>query len=378
MPESCQLRTRFHRKVDHYEERRFGRVGKHLCVGVQYFNVPQHEAFVYNILREVGSIILAILERSSEVASLALAKTCIPAKLHRGIAWSFSSVIFKGFRIIKVPLMAASLQSIVAATRQRLLERGLYRPSSAQRELEQAAAEYSPRGFQQQLRRVAKDGIAIIAELKKASPSKGLIRAEFDPSALARQLEQAGAAALSVLTDEDFFQGSLRNLREASVSTSLPCLRKDFIIDELQIIEARANHADAILLIVAALEQPQLIGLARIAAAHGLDVLCETHDELELQRAIDAGCEVIGVNSRNLQTFNVSLHTALRLAEKIPVHCLRVAESGIQSGADLARLRNAGYDAFLIGESLMRAAHPGEELKKLLQEAKSERVDSST
>ncbi len=267
--------------------------------------------------------------------------------------------------------MAASLQSIVAATRQRLLERGLHRPSTARRELEQAAAEYSPRGFQHQLRRVAKDGIAIIAELKKASPSKGLIRAEFDPSALATQLEQAGAAALSVLTDEAFFQGSLRNLREASAGASLPCLRKDFIIDELQIIEARANHADAILLIVAALEQPQLIGLARIAEAHGLDVLCETHDELELQRAIDAGCEVIGVNSRNLSTFEVTLDTALRLAEKIPANFVRVAESGIQSGADLVRLRNVGYDAFLIGESLMRAAHPGEELKKMLQEAKN-------
>jgi indole-3-glycerol phosphate synthase len=178
----------------------------------------------------------------------------------------------------------------------------------------------------------------------------------------------AGAAALSVLTDEVFFQGSLRNLREASASTSLPCLRKDFIIDELQIIEARANRADAILLIVAALDQKQLVSLAQIAQENDLDVLCEAHDQLELQRAIDAGCKIIGINSRNLHTFDVTLDTALRLAEKIPANCVRVAESGIQSGADLIQLRSAGYDAFLIGESLMRAEHPGQELKKLMEQ----------
>ena len=267
--------------------------------------------------------------------------------------------------------MPTSLESIVAATRRRLSERRSHLSSSEQRETEVAAAAHSPRGFQDKLRQVSKDGVAIIAELKKASPSKGLIRPDFKPSELARELEQAGAAALSVLTDEDFFQGSLRNLREASASSSLPCLRKDFIIDELQIIEARANRADAILLIVAALEQTQLISLGKAAKLHGLDVLCEAHDEQELQRAIDAGCEMIGINSRNLRTFQVTLDTALRLAEKIPSNCVRVAESGIQSGADLVRLRGAGYDAFLIGESLMRAASPGDELKTLLEQAKS-------
>jgi len=263
--------------------------------------------------------------------------------------------------------MPASLDSIVAATRQRLLQS---RRHSDVRSLERAAAAHTPRGFRTQLRRVAHDGTAIIAELKKASPSKGLIRADFRPSELARDLEQAGAAALSVLTDEQFFQGSLGYLREASSNSSLPCLRKDFILDEFQIVEARANRADAILLIVAALEQKELVALAATARSYSLDVLCEAHDEAELQRALDAGCDLIGINSRNLRTFEVNLETAFQLAEKMPSACVRVAESGIQSGADLARLRSAGYEAFLIGESLMKADKPGEALMKLMDEAK--------
>jgi indole-3-glycerol phosphate synthase len=265
--------------------------------------------------------------------------------------------------------MPASLDSIVAATRQRL---SLNRRSSDLRSLERAAAAHIPRGFRNQLRRVAQDGIAIavIAELKKASPSKGLIRADFKPPELARDLEGAGAAALSVLTDEQFFQGSLDYLRQASSSSSLPCLRKDFIVDEFQIVEARANCADAILLIVAALDQKDLISLAGIARSQSLDGLCEVHDERELQRALDAGCDLIGVNSRNLRTFEVDLETAFRLAEKIPASCVRIAESGIQSGADLARLRSAGYEAFLIGESLMKAEQPGKALGKMIEEAK--------
>jgi indole-3-glycerol phosphate synthase len=183
-------------------------------------------------------------------------------------------------------------------------------------------------------------------------------------------LERAGATALSVLTDEEFFQGSLGYLEQASAATSLPCLRKDFMVDEFQILEARAHGADAILLIVAALEQRELSAFARIAHEHDLDVLCEVHDEGELQRALDAGCDLVGVNSRDLKTFKVDLTTALRLGEKIPTECVRVAESGIHSGADVAQLRAAGYDAFLIGESLMRAEHPGEALKILLEEAK--------
>jgi len=263
--------------------------------------------------------------------------------------------------------MPASLDSIVAATRQRL---SLSRRTPDLRTLERAAAAHVPRGFRNQLRRVAQEGIAVIAELKKASPSKGLIRTDFRPSELARDLERAGAAALSVLTDEQFFQGSLDYLRQASSSSSLPCLRKDFIVHEFQIVEARANCADAILLIVAALDQKELIALARSACSQGLDVLCEAHDETELQRALDAGCDLIGINSRNLRTFEVDLETAFRLAQKIPAACVRVAESGIQSGADLARLRSAGYEAFLIGESLMKAERPGEALAKLMEEAK--------
>jgi indole-3-glycerol phosphate synthase len=263
--------------------------------------------------------------------------------------------------------MPVSLDLIVAATRQRL---SLRRRSADLRSLERAAAAHIPRRFRRQLRRLAQDGIAVIAELKKASPSKGLIRADFNPSTLARDLEGAGAAALSVLTDEQFFQGSLDYLREASTSGSLPCLRKDFIVDEFQIVEAKANCADAILLIVAALEQKQLEFLAGIARSHSLDVLCEAHDELELQRALDAGCNLIGINSRNLRTFEVNLETAFRLAEKMPAECVRVAESGIQSGADLARLRSAGYEAFLIGESLMKAQNPAEALAKMIEEAK--------
>jgi indole-3-glycerol phosphate synthase len=271
--------------------------------------------------------------------------------------------------------MLGSLDSIVAATRQRLSQRmsehiSTNRQDSDLRALERSAAEHTPRGFRNQLRRVSQEGIAVIAELKKASPSKGLIRADFKPSELARDLERAGAAALSVLTDEQFFQGSLDYLRHASSSSSLPCLRKDFIVDEFQIVEARANRADAILLIVAALDQKELVSLAGIARAQGLDVLCEAHDEQELQRALDAGCDLIGINSRNLRTFEVNLETAFRLVEKMPSTCVRVAESGIQSGADLARLRSAGYEAFLIGEWLMKAERPGEALAKLIEEAK--------
>jgi indole-3-glycerol phosphate synthase len=260
--------------------------------------------------------------------------------------------------------MPASLDSIVSATRKHVSES---RRSADLRALERKAAEHRPRGFRDQLRRTALDGLAIIAELKKASPSKGLIRADFRPAELARELELAGAAALSVLTDEEFFQGSLDYLQQASAATSLPCLRKDFIVDEFQILESRAQGADAILLIVAALEQKELAGFARTAQAHGLDVVCEVHDEEELQRALDAGCDLIGVNSRNLKTFSVDLATAFRLAEKVPAACVRVAESGIHSGADLARLRSAGYDAFLIGESLMRAQRPGEALTMLME-----------
>jgi indole-3-glycerol phosphate synthase len=262
--------------------------------------------------------------------------------------------------------MPATLDQILASTRRKLSQK---RRASDLRALERLASEHNPRGFRRALASAASQGVAVIAELKKASPSKGLIRPEFDPAQLARELEEGGAAALSVLTEPDYFQGSLENLRLASESTRLPCLRKDFILDELQIVEARAHRADAILLIVAALEQPDLEGLAAKARAHSLDVLCEAHDEDELQRALDAGCDLIGVNSRNLRTFQVDLNTPLRLAKKFPRGILAVAESGIASATDIAELRSVGYEAFLIGESLMKAGFPGSALRRLLEAA---------
>jgi indole-3-glycerol phosphate synthase len=235
--------------------------------------------------------------------------------------------------------------------------------------LEQAAAAYTPRGFARALRAKAEHGPAIIAELKKASPSKGLIRAEFDAAALAAQMEAGGAAVLSVLTDEKFFQGSLENLRRASAAVTIPCLRKDFMVDEFQILEARANCADAILLIVAALTDAELLTLRQSAKSYELDVLCEVHDAEELQRALALDCECVGVNSRDLKTFEVSLDRAVELAASLPKSAVRVAESGIRTAADMQRLRAAGYEAFLIGESLMRKPEPGEALRALLNEA---------
>ena len=265
--------------------------------------------------------------------------------------------------------MPASLDEIVAATRRKVAET---KSAADLRQLERQAGNHVPRGFRRGLESASRDGIAVIAELKRASPSRGLIRTDFDSESLAKELEGAGAAALSVLTDAEFFQGSLENLRRASASTKLPCLRKDFMVDEFQLLEARANGADAVLLIVAALSQAELKRLSGRASEYDLDVLCEVHDEEELQRAVDAGCNLIGVNSRDLRTFKVDLETAFRLADLIPKNVLRVAESGIHSGADIARLRAAGYQAFLIGESLMKAKSPGEALKALLAEAERE------
>lgn len=234
--------------------------------------------------------------------------------------------------------------------------------------LERAAAEHRPRGFALSLRAKALRGPAVIAELKKASPSKGLIRADFDPAALATEMQQAGAAVLSVLTDEKFFQGSLENLRLASAATTIPCLRKDFMVDPFQIVEARANRADAILLIVAALTDAELRTLRDEARRWELDVLCEVHDAEELERALPLECECVGVNSRDLRTFEVSLDRACELAVHLPESAVRVAESGIHTREDMQRLRSAGYEAFLIGESLMKQPRPGEALKRLLHE----------
>jgi indole-3-glycerol phosphate synthase len=259
--------------------------------------------------------------------------------------------------------MPVFLDQIVSSTRRKVAEA---KCGADLRTLERQAEQHVPREFRRALEEKSRDGLAVIAELKKASPSKGLIRAEFCVEELASDLEAAGAAALSVLTDEEFFLGSLGNLRMASAAVKVPCLRKDFIVDEFQLLEARANSADAVLLIVAALSQEELISLALNARSRGLDVLCEVHAEDELERAVDAGYDLIGVNTRDLRTFKVDADTAFRLAGRLPKNVVKVAESGIRSGEDIARLRAAGYQAFLIGESLMRAERPGEALRDLV------------
>jgi indole-3-glycerol phosphate synthase len=250
--------------------------------------------------------------------------------------------------------MPAFLDQIILSTRAKVRET---KRTTNLSELEQRAEQHKPRGFRRALESKSREGLAVIAELKKAE--------------LARELETAGATALSVLTDEEFFHGSLENLRKASAAVKVPCLRKDFILDEFQLLEARANSADAVLLIVAALSQQELAGLVRGAQSRGLDVLCEVHDEEELRRAVDAGCDLIGVNTRDLRTFKVDAETAFRLAELLPKNVVKVAESGIRSGDDISRMRAAGYQAFLIGESLMRAERPGEALRELVASTES-------
>lgn len=262
--------------------------------------------------------------------------------------------------------MTTRLDEILVSTRRDVEHR---KQTVDYAELEARASRHMPRGFAEVLRRRSRSGPAVIAELKKASPSRGLIRADFAVQKLATMLESAGASALSVLTEEHFFQGCLENLQQASTSVSIPCLRKDFILDEFQILEARASSADAILLIVAALDDSALRKLTQAAHALGLDVLCEVHDAEEVARSLNLGCDAIGVNNRNLRTFEVRLETALELVEKLPTDIVRVAESGIHTAAEIARLRDAGYDAFLIGESLMRQEDPGQALTALLNMA---------
>jgi indole-3-glycerol phosphate synthase len=265
--------------------------------------------------------------------------------------------------------MSVTLDQILADTRVRVDT--LLRSFAAQGFVEKAS-HHTPRGFRRALLERAANGTAVIAELKKASPSKGVIRPHFSVVRLARELEQAGAAALSVLTDEKYFQGSLSNLQQASTATRIPCLRKDFIVHEIQLQEARAYGSDAVLLIAAALRDDEMRGLFEKARELGLDVLCEVHDQHELDRATSIGFDIIGVNSRDLRTFHVDPEAPLRLAEKLPRNVLRVAESGIHNSARLRQLRDAGYHAFLIGESLMYADSPGDKLRELLSAVNSQ------
>ena len=206
---------------------------------------------------------------------------------------------------------------------------------------------------------------AVIAEVKRASPSKGLIRTDFDPAAIAKSYAAAGAACLSVLTDSDFFQGSEAFLQQAREACSLPVLRKDFFIDAYQVYEARAIGADCVLLIVSALDDDMLLQLSLLAAELDLDVLCEVHDEEELERAMALPVPLIGVNNRNLRTFETSLETSLTLQAMIEYDRVLVAESGIHTPEDVARLRSGGIQAFLVGEAFMRAEDPGAELRRL-------------
>jgi indole-3-glycerol phosphate synthase len=206
---------------------------------------------------------------------------------------------------------------------------------------------------------------AVIAEIKKASPSKGLLSANFQPAVTARAYEQGGAACLSVLTDRDFFQGGLHDLAAARAAVRLPALRKDFTIDPLHVVEAAANGADAILLIAAILTTCEMRDFRELAGRYGMDALVEVHDAEELRSALDSGAQIVGVNNRNLRTFEVKLETSLELARLMPPDVLKVSESGIANSTDVQRLTDAGFHAFLVGEHLMKSGDPAEALRRL-------------
>ncbi|MBN8503706.1 MAG: indole-3-glycerol phosphate synthase TrpC [Burkholderiales bacterium] len=254
--------------------------------------------------------------------------------------------------------MADILRRIVAVKQEEIAR---LRPLAAQLR-EQAHAADAPRGFAAAL--VARRP-AVIAEVKKASPSKGVLRDPFDPAEIARCYEAGGAACLSVLTDESFFQGSRRNLELARAACRLPVIRKDFIVEELQVVEARAMGADAILLIVACLDDAQLRDLEQCALELGMDVLVESHDAAELDRALRLKTPLQGINNRNLRSFEVSLQTTLDLRERVGPDRLLITESGILGRQDVALMRAHGVHAFLVGEAFMRAPDPGQALAEL-------------
>lgn len=231
-----------------------------------------------------------------------------------------------------------------------------------------AEAAPAPRGFQFQLQAHIDAGRpAVIAEVKRASPSAGIIREPFEPDAIARSYESGGASALSVLTDVEFFKGAPEYLSLARSSCNLPALRKDFIVDQYQIYEARALGADAILLIVSALGDAQLIEFAGLASHLGMDTLVEVHDEAELERALAMEAPLIGINNRNLHTFETRLDTTIRLREQVPPDRLLVTESGIHTSEDVALMLEHGVHCFLVGEAFMRADDPGSELARLFR-----------
>jgi indole-3-glycerol phosphate synthase len=256
------------------------------------------------------------------------------------------------------------LQRILARKAEEVAERALRVPLA---EVKARAADApAPRGFADALQaRIAAGHAGVIAEVKKASPSKGVIRADFDPAAIARSYEAGGAACLSVLTDVDFFQGHDDYLVQARAACSLPVLRKDFVVHPYQVHEARALGADCVLLIVAALQDAPMMHLAELALTLGMDVLVEVHDMDELERALPVPAPLLGINNRSLRTFEVSLENTLSLKSAVPTDRVLVTESGIHAPADVARMRAAGVHAFLVGEAFMRAPDPGAELARL-------------
>ncbi len=256
------------------------------------------------------------------------------------------------------------LQRILARKREEVAERSAGRDCRTLCvEMEQAPP---LRGFVRAIEQRLEAGRpAVIAEVKKASPSKGLLRADFDPADIARRYQAGGAACLSVLTDVDFFQGSDDYLRAARAACELPVLRKDFVIDPYQVYEARLLGADCILLIAAALSDDQLAELTGLATQVGLDVLVEVHSAEELERVLPLGLRLLGINNRDLRSFEVRLETTLDLLERVPPQCIVVTESGIHTRADVQRMRAAGVEAFLVGEAFMRAPDPGRALQEL-------------
>ncbi len=256
------------------------------------------------------------------------------------------------------------LQKIIARKREEIAERAAAVPVEQLRE--RAAGQTPPRGFGAALRaKIAAGEAAVIAEIKKASPSKGVLREDFRPAEIARSYARGGAACLSVLTDRDFFQGHEDYLRAARDACELPVIRKDFLVDAYQIDEARAIGADCVLLIVSALDDATLERLHLRAGELGMDVLVEVHDRAEMRRAVALGCELIGINNRNLRTFEVSLDTTTDMLDMLPQGALLVTESGIHQRADVARMRAHGVHAFLVGEAFMRVPEPGDRLREL-------------
>lgn len=260
--------------------------------------------------------------------------------------------------------MSDILNKILARKREEITQR---QSTVTFGKLEQQAAQAdSTRGFVNALKsKIVANQAAVIAEIKKASPSKGVIREDFNPPEIARSYQQGGAACLSVLTDVDFFQGSDEYLQQARAACSLPVIRKDFIIDTYQIAEARALQADCILLIVAALEQSQLTDLYQYAGELSLDVLVEVHDQAEMERALQLDLPMVGINNRNLRSFETSLQTTIDMLAMVPEGCFVVTESGIHSKQDVDLMRSHQVNTFLVGEAFMRAQDPGRELAKI-------------